>query len=187
MPDCDLRENDLQMLIGRQLKAFFRIRQNLLFFEVPVGNSRADILCVQPPMPYETVLPPGIHLFEVKMRKDKDMRRLKRQIQSYTSIVDYVWLIGVNKVMEIEHENTGILLFNTSNCRIDVHKEARSNNTKIDMLLRQELLRRIAKDLKNKYDHVCEMARTNHRSKTNRIMIQQKLSIPHSGEPMGET
>jgi hypothetical protein len=177
LPECDLQENDLHMLIGRQLKSFFRIRQNLLFFEVPVGESRADILCIQPPMPYETVLPAGIHLFEVKMRNDKDRRRLKKQIRDYAGIVDYVWLIGVNKVMEIEHEHTGILLFNTSNCRIAVQKEARSNNSRINVNLRQELLRRIAKDLKNKYDHVCEMARTNHRSKTNRIMIQQKLSI----------
>jgi hypothetical protein len=185
MPECDLRENDLHMLIGRQLKAFFQIRQNLLFFEVPVGESRADILCVQPPMPYKTVLPPGIHLFEVKMRKDKDQQRLKRQLRNYTNTVDYVWLIGVDKLPATDLEKTGVLLFDTRTCRIEVTKEARSNNPSIDVRMRQELLTRLAKDLKNKYDHVCEMARTNHKSKASRIMIQQKLSITPAGENTG--
>jgi len=109
MGECDLRENDIHMLIGRKLKAFFHIRQNLLFFEVAVGETRAGILCVQPPMPYETVLPPGIHLFEVKMRKDKDRSRLKRQLRDDASTVDYVWLIGVDKVIEADLEPAGIL------------------------------------------------------------------------------
>jgi hypothetical protein len=176
MPECDLMENDLHMLIGRKLKAFFHIKQNLLFFEVAVGESRADILCVQPPMPYETVLPPGLHLFEVKMRNDKDRQRLKRQLCSYTNTVDYVWLVGVDKLLATDLEKTGVLLFDTRTCRITVTKEARSNNPSVDVCMRQELLKRLAKDLKNKYDHINEMARTNHRSKTNRIMIQQKLA-----------
>ncbi|MFZ2455069.1 MAG: hypothetical protein WAX07_01145 [Candidatus Altiarchaeia archaeon] len=175
LSECDLQENDLHMLIGKKLKTFFHIRQNLIFFEVPVGESRADILCVQPPMPYETVLPAGIHLFEVKMKKDKDRQRLERQLCNYTSIVDYVWLIGVDKPMDADPEKTGILVFDTGKCRISVAKEARSNNPDVDICMRQELLKRLAKDLKNKYDHVCEMARTNHRSKTSRVMIQQKL------------
>ena len=185
MADCDLRENDIHMLIGRKLKAFFHIRQNLLFFEVPVGESRADILCVQPPMPYETVLPAGIHLFEVKMRKDKNRNRLKRQLCNYTGIADYVWLIGVDKLPSADLEKTGIILFDTRTCQVTVSKEAGSNGAAIDVRMRQELLKRLAKDLKNKYDHICEMARTNHRSKTNRIMIQQKLPITPTGELPG--
>ena len=163
------------MFIGRQLKAFFHIRQNLLFFEVAVGESRADILCVQPPMPYETVLPAGIHIFEVKLRKDKDRQRLKRQLCNYSSTVDYVWVIGVDKVIETDLESAGVILFDAGRCRIRVVKEAQANNPLADIRNRQELLARLAKDLKNKYDHICEMARTNHRPKTNRIMIQQKL------------
>lgn len=163
------------MLIARQIKSFFHMTQNLIFFEIPICESRADLLYVQPPMPYETTLKPGIHLFEVKMPKDLDRQRLRRQLRSYTGIVDYVWLIGVDKVLESDPEQTGIISFNSDRCRITVIKNAKSNDPGLDVLLRQELLNRLAKDLRNKYDHVCDMARTNHRSKASRVMIQQKL------------
>jgi hypothetical protein len=175
--EYNLRENDLQMLVAKRLKAAFSMDPGLLFYEVPIRGSRADILCVQPPMPYETVLRSGIHVFEVKMKADKDRWRLKAQLRNYETAVDYVWLVGVNKIVETENVRAGLLLFDTKRCGIEISREARSTNGTADVGIRQELLTMLAKDLKDKYVHVCDMARTNRKARTNRIMIQRKLPV----------
>ncbi len=175
--EYNLRENDLHLLVAKKLKAAFHITPNLLFYEVPIGGSRADILCVQPPMPYETVLRPGVHVFEVKMNGDKDSWRLKAQLRNYATAADYVWLVGVNKQVETENERAGLLLFDTKRCGIEISREALLNNGTTDVAMRQELLAGIALDLKKRYNHVCDMARTNHKARTKKIMMQLKLPV----------
>lgn len=170
----NLKETDMYLLIGKALKSAFGLHQSALFFEVPVGESRGDILYVQTPAPYETGLAAGLHLFEVKMRWDNGRKRMTKQLSDYMEAVDYVWVVGVNTVLEPGHENVGVLVFSTNGCAIDVVKGALHNRGRIDLAKRQNLLADVADGLKRKYRMVTEMAWVNPVGE-NRILVQKKL------------
>ena len=170
----NLKETDLYLLIGKALKSAFGLNQSALFFEVPVGDSRADIVYVQSPAPYETWLPAGLHIFEVKMRWDNGKRRLMKQLDDYLTAVDYVWVIGVNTVLEPGIDNVGVMVFSTNGCNIRVVQPAIHNADTLDIVLRQSLLSAVAEGLKRKYRLISEMAWVNPAGE-NRILVQEKL------------
>jgi len=171
----NLKETDLYFLVGKALKSCFNLPQNTLFFEVPVGASRADIVYVQTPHPYETILPAGIHLFEVKMRWDNDHKRLKKQLDDYVRAVDYVWVVGVNKPIGLYYPTSGSMVFSTCGCRMSVIKMAERNDKYINICERQDLLSRVAYALRKKYRLVEDMARINPVGEK-KILVQEKLS-----------
>ena len=170
----NLKETDMYLLIGKALKAAFGLPQNTLFFEVPIGGSRADILYVQTPNPFDSILGAGIHVFEVKMRWDNDKRRQEKQLRDYMETADYVWLIGVNTILSSKYDNVGLVVFSTNGCTIDVIRPARHNGRLIQMAERQSLLTTVASELKNKYRLVEEMVWVNQVGE-NRILLQEKL------------
>lgn len=170
----NLKETDMYFLIGKALKATFGLPQNTLFFEVPIRGSRADILYVQTPNPYDGILGAGIHAFEVKMRWDNDRQRQEKQLRDYMETVDYVWLIGVNTILSSKYDNVGLLAFSTNGCKIETVRHARHNGKLISIPERQSLLTTVASELKNKYRRVEEMAWVN-QTRESRIVSQEKL------------
>lgn len=172
----NLKETELHYLVGKALRVAFGMPQNILFFEVPVGNSRADILYVQSPESIETLLKPGVHVFEVKMRWDNDKQRLYKQLQDYITCSDYVWVVGVNHVLDVECENVGVLVYSTLSSRIRIVRPARRNDDCIDLSGRQGILSTVAHKLRKKYQQVEDMARVNPVGE-NRTLVQQKLVV----------
>jgi hypothetical protein len=170
----NLKETDMYLLIGKALKASYGLPQSTLFFEVPVGSSRADIVYVQTPHAYDRFLGAGVHIFEVKMRWDNDRRRLKKQLQDYLEAADYVWVIGVNAILESRQETVGEMVLSTNGCHIDVIRDAKHNTPTIDLGKRQTLLEGIAQELRHKCRQVEEMAWVNQTGES-RILTQEKL------------
>ena len=166
----------MYFLIGKALKSAFGIPQTGLFFEVPIRESRVDILYVQTPEPYATALGTGIHAFEVKMRWDNDKTRLKKQVTDYCTCADYVWAVGINCLLDKVAENVGVMVFSTNGCSIGVVRPASHNHKRIDIAERQMLLSRLSKTLLKKARNVDEMAYVNQQGEV-RIMIQEKLVV----------
>ena len=151
----NLRETDTYLLIGKALKTSFGLPQDTLFFEVPMGSSRADILHVQ--TRNDSLLRPGIHVFEVKMARDSDAQRLRRQLRDYLSCADHVWVVGVNAKPDLRRECVGGMVFSTNGCAIEVVRNS-GHNTHIDRQRRQLLLSDLAGRLRDKYRSVEEMS-----------------------------
>ncbi|MFH1836377.1 MAG: hypothetical protein ABH851_09335 [Methanobacteriota archaeon] len=170
-----VKETELHYLVGKSLKTAFSLPQNTLFFEVPVAGSRADILYVQTPAPYETALNPGIHVFEVKMRWDNDKQRLSKQLSDYTSSADYVWVVGVNKIIEPGDENVGVLAFSTLSCKIRTVRPALAGR-RVNLGNRQEILENAAGKLLRKYKLISDMARVNPVGER-MLLVQEKLGV----------
>ncbi len=171
----NLKETEMYYIIGKALKRTFSLPQNELFFEVPVCNSRADILYVQVPEPFDTALAPGVHVFEVKMRWDNDKKRMYKQIDDYMESVDYVWTIGVNHVLSMENVNVGVVAFSTLSCKLKVMRPA-SLSRRVNISKRQSILTDIASKLRKKYKLVADMARVNPIGEC-RILVQEKLVV----------
>lgn len=170
-----LKETELHYLVGKGLKTAFGLGQNTLFFEIPVAGSRADILYVQTSQHDGTTLEPGIHVFEVKMRWDSDRQRLEKQLTDYASSADYVWAVGVNKVLNISHERVGVLAFSTLSCGIRVMKQA-APSERVELARRQDVLSGIAERLRQKYLMVADMAKVNPPGER-KLMLQTTLGL----------
>lgn len=169
-----LRETDLYFLVGKALKSFFGLGQNLLFFEVPVGGSRADIVYFQEPVSYETVLPAGIHVFEVKMSWDNDGRRMEKQIRDYLGVADYVWLVGVNRVFTPRNENVGVLVFSTGKTGLDVERMPVYDGSGQSPGKRRVFLDGLESVLKRKHESVRSMRFVS--PSMGRLLVQEKLA-----------
>ena len=172
----NLKETEIHYLVGKSLKSAFGLGQNTLFFEIPVAESRADIVYVQTPEKYDTALAPGIHVFEVKMRWDNDKKRFGKQLSDYASSADYVWAVGVNKVLEPANQNVGVIAFSTLSCGVRVMRPAIKNTDTVRVSRRQHVLGDIAERLLRKYRRVSDMARVNPVGER-RILIQEKLGV----------
>ena len=133
-----LRETDLHYCIARSIKSFFGFSQAGMYFEVPVAGSRTDFLFYHVPGVHGP--PPGIHAFEVKMGRDGGKKRLRRQLEDYLSAADYVWLVGVNTVIDPGFKNVGFLVYSTSSGEIFLKRHAVHDHARQDPAVRDGLL-----------------------------------------------
>ena len=168
------RETDIYLLIAKNLKTAFCANQDGMFFEVPIGSSRADILYVQTPKKHPTPLSCGVHAFEVKTRFDADTRRLKKQVRDYQRCADYVWVIGADSMFGHIPQNAGIMTYSANLSDLSAIRHPRHNGKSIDIMQRHKLLLELSARLKKKAKSFDEMARVD-RPGESRTMIQKRL------------
>lgn len=170
----NLCENDIYFLVGKGLKSSLGLSQNNCFFEVPVGGSRADMVYVQEPKPYETSLSAGVHIFEVKMRWDSDVARLRKQLMDYLAYADYVWVVGVNCIPKTVFDGVGSMVFSTNGCSVGVISPANHCIERVDSRLRQNLLTELSDNVKRRLKCLREMCFVNQLG-GKKILVQKKL------------
>lgn len=130
-------------LFNKVLKEY-SLSTTTAFNEFKIGNSKADLI----------LLNGSIKIFEIKTELD-DLSKLKKQIQDYQKVAEYVNIVSdskfINKLTE-EYRNTavGIIEF-TEKKSLKVCKKAQSNQLNFDFETMFKLLH------KSEYLHLVKM------------------------------
>ena len=144
-----VNEKFLHFFMMEKLRQDYRLKQQMIFREIPIGESVADFVYFNPLHDMFGELT----IFELKMAYDYDAQRLARQIKDYLKVADYVEVIGIgDKILDLP-ETVGHKVYDVdkdSGMFFSLHTDIFKKNKEIDWNARLEVIDYIKKITKHK-------------------------------------
>lgn len=112
--NIDIEEKEFQDLIEIWLRRHHCKTRIEIFREINVAGSQADMVVFSP---YAKGI---ITVYELKMYWDKDIKRLKRQVNDYLKVANFVYVVVFGKVPDYDLPNcVNIISVNMKNGRMN--------------------------------------------------------------------